>query len=248
MQGSRVGRIGGLSYRRQAVAASRRPISGSVSPCKMSMLGQNFNSAGIRLFFKVTAGDKRLAVPHISVPDISFVRWDALRDAGFQGCVMDKDNTLTDPYGKALNPKIRTSLAECRKVLPVVLFSNSAGLEQFDPQGEEATALEGSLGIPVLRHKEKKPAGGVSELESHFGCSAEKLIMVGDRYLTDVVFGNRNQMFTIYVAPFDTAREPLGVKMARRLEDTMVAKWRNGGVQSPPHPFFTVDSAGFVKN
>ena len=35
--------------------------------------------------------------------------------------------------------------------------------------GREAMALEQKLGIPVLRHFEKKPAGGSSSIEEHFG-------------------------------------------------------------------------------
>ncbi len=35
--------------------------------------------------------------------------------------------------------------------------------------GREARALEQKLGIPVLRHFEKKPAGGSSSIEEHFG-------------------------------------------------------------------------------
>lgn len=30
--------------------------------------------------------------------------------------------------------------------------------------------MEGELGIPVLRHSEKKPAGGAADLEAYFGC------------------------------------------------------------------------------
>ena len=37
--------------------------------------------------------------------------------------------------------------------------------------GTEARALEQKVGIPVLRHTEKKPAGGSSSLEEHFGYS-----------------------------------------------------------------------------
>jgi hypothetical protein len=35
--------------------------------------------------------------------------------------------------------------------------------------GEEAEKLEAALGIPVLRHTEKKPAGEAGTLEKHFG-------------------------------------------------------------------------------
>jgi phosphatidylglycerophosphatase GEP4 len=40
------------------------------------------------------------------------------------------------------------------------------------PAGEEAAALEAALGIPVLRHRDKKPAGGCAELEQLFGWGA----------------------------------------------------------------------------
>ncbi len=35
--------------------------------------------------------------------------------------------------------------------------------------GKEAAVLEGALGIPVLRHRDKKPAGGSEDMERHFG-------------------------------------------------------------------------------
>lgn len=37
--------------------------------------------------------------------------------------------------------------------------------------------------------------------------------MVGDRYLTDIVYGNKHNMLTIYVEPFDVHGEPFGVKI-----------------------------------
>lgn len=46
-------------------------------------------------------------------------------------------------------------------------------------------------------------------------CKAEQLIMVGDRYLTDVVFGNRNGMLTIRPAPFTSRGEPKAVLLVR---------------------------------
>ena len=46
-------------------------------------------------------------------------------------------------------------------------------------------------------------------------CQAEELIMIGDRYLTDVVFGNRNGMLTIRPEPFTSAGEPKAVLLVR---------------------------------
>ena len=102
--------------------------------------------------------------------------------------------------------------------------------------------MEQELGIPVLRHSEKKPAGGTESLEEHFGygtrptqhttcewkglevkqtaiggmwscrCSSGKLIMIGDRYLTDIVYGNRHGMLTIRPRPLTAEGENLSVR------------------------------------
>lgn len=49
--------------------------------------------------------------------------------------------------------------------------------------------------------------------------------MVGDRYLTDVVFGNRNAMLTVRPAPFTSAGEPKAVLLVR---DGGMCRWGNG--------------------
>ncbi|KAK9814549.1 hypothetical protein WJX72_007730 [[Myrmecia] bisecta] len=203
--------------------------------------GQNFNSAGIILFFQVLLGNQSLAVPHVDVPDITWVDWQALKSAGFQGCVFDKDNTLTEPYATAVHPRLAPALQECSRAFDgrLVLFSNSAGLRQFDPKGEEAKRLEAALSIPVLRHTEKKPAGGTRDMEAHFGCRAEQLIMIGDRTLTDIVFGNRNGMLTIRPAPLTSRGEPWSVRVARRIEELLANHWRRQRVQPPQHPLVT---------
>lgn len=218
----------------------------------MQRLGQSFNSAGIALFARVALTDQALALPHLSVADIRWVDWGALAAAGFKGCVFDKDNTLTEPYQLRLHPHARDSLAACQHAFNgrLVLYSNSAGLQQYDPDGNEAAALEAALGIPVLRHREKKPAGGSQDMEAHFGCKAEQLIMVGDRYLTDVVFGNRNRMLTIRPAPFTSEGEPRAVLLARAVEETFVARWQRGGGQAPPHPLLrdAAAAAAFIRH
>lgn len=80
----------------------------------------------------------------------------------------------------------------------------------FASTGEEAAQLEATLGIPVVRHRHKKPAGSAEELERHFGCPPSQLVMVGDRYMTDVLYGRRLGMLTIRTAPLtNSGRLPI---------------------------------------
>lgn len=137
-------------------------------------------------------------MPHLAVKRLSSINWKQLRAAGLKGrgfalrsksenvsgCVFDKDNTLTRPFELTVHKDVVTSLMACKEAFEgcVVLFSNTAGLTQYDPKGidptrlqrlakpagKEADHLEETLGIRVLRHEEKKPSGRVQELEAFF--------------------------------------------------------------------------------
>lgn len=68
----------------------------------------------------------------------------------------------------------------------------------------QAQQLESSLGVAVLRHKEKKPDGG--QYLSNFvkPIPPEKVAFVGDRIFTDILFGNRNGNLTIWTSQIIT--------------------------------------------
>jgi phosphatidylglycerophosphatase GEP4 len=59
------------------------------------------------------------------------------------------------------------------------------------------------------------------------------MVFVGDRYLTDVVYGNRHGMLTIRVAPLTSKGEPPTVVAARMLEDACVRRWSAAGIKAP---------------
>ncbi|XP_024530659.1 probable phosphatidylglycerophosphatase, mitochondrial isoform X1 [Selaginella moellendorffii] len=215
----------------------------------IAKLGQRFNAAGIGSAARVLLRDRSLMLPHVHVPDISWIDWRALKERGFAGVVFDKDNTLTAPYVATVWPTLGESLEECRKCFGenVALLSNSAGLYQFDPAGVEADALEKSLGISVIRHGSKKPAGNADALKKRFGCDASLLVMVGDRHLTDVVYGNKNGLLTISTEPLTLKGEPFIVTRVRRFEDAMLRRWKSSGLKPPPHSLHTTEF-DFIKD
>ena len=84
--------------------------------------------------------------------------------------------------------------------------------------------------IRTVSHSELREA-----LEAHFGCAAHELVMVGDRYLTDVLFGNRHGLLTARPAPFAPRGDAGMVRAARALEDAMVRRWLGRGAAPPRH-------------
>ncbi|ORZ09331.1 mitochondrial PGP phosphatase [Lobosporangium transversale] len=160
-------------------------------------MGQSFNLQGILQAFRVLASP-RLMVPHLIVRDVRDINFEQLHRSGIIAIAFDKDNCLTRPYGHDLHPPFKDAWKRCRDVYKdqVIIVSNSAGTKD-DQDHQLAKAIETSLSVPVLRHEQKKPSGG-DELLRHFsGIKPSRVAIVGDRALTDVVFGNNYGMFTI---------------------------------------------------
>ena len=160
-----------------------------------------------------------LASPHVHVPTISDLNYQTMRDAcGIKAIIFDKDNTLTAPYGTTVHENAALGLRNALDVFGhenVAILSNSAGTKD-DPGYEDADRIERELGINVIRHDEKKP-GGLEEVLKHFEGeggkgveNASQLCMVGDRLLTDVVFGNLHGMLTVHCLPLCTGKENKG--------------------------------------
>ncbi|WOG91811.1 hypothetical protein DCAR_0311065 [Daucus carota subsp. sativus] len=202
-----------------------------------AVVGQSVNLEGISGAFGIIAKDRHLVVPHIAVPDIRYIDWVELKRKGFQGVVFDKDNTLTVPYSFTIWRPLRISVEECKSVFGtnIAVFSNSAGLQEYDRDGRIARALEFKIGIKVIRHQIKKPAGSAEEIEQHFGCDSSRLIMVGDRPFTDIAYGNRNGFLTILTNPLSLDEEPLIVNQVRKLEVSLVKRWSKKGFHPTSH-------------
>ncbi|KAK3162184.1 hypothetical protein QOZ80_1BG0086470 [Eleusine coracana subsp. coracana] len=213
-------------------------------------LGQRFNPAGVAAVVAVAASEPRLALPHVSVQDIRWLDWAELRRAGFRGVVFDKDNTLTAPYAPAIWSPLAAAFDQCRATFPpgaLAIYSNSAGLKQYDPDGADAKAIEAAIeGVHVIRHDLKKPGGAAKEIENYFGCSASNLVFVGDRYFTDVVYGNRNGFLTVFTEPLSFTGESYIVRRVRKLEAYIVNYWCKKGYKPVQHPLLP-DARKIVK-
>ncbi|XP_022848699.1 uncharacterized protein LOC111371000 [Olea europaea var. sylvestris] len=202
-----------------------------------AFLGQRINLEGLASSVGILSKDKHLAIPHVSVPDIRYIDWSELKKRGFKGVVFDKDNTVTLPYSLSLWEPLGSSIEQCKSMFgnDIAVFSNSAGLYEYDPDGTKAKALEDAIGIKVIRHRNKKPAGTAEEIEKHFGSESSRLIMVGDRPFTDIVYGNRNGFFTILTEPLCLEGEPLIVQQVRFLELALVNRWTGKGLRAIDH-------------
>jgi phosphatidylglycerophosphatase GEP4 len=181
-----------------------------------------------------------LLVPQLSVDTVSDIDYMALRHHhGIRAVVFDKDHTLTAPYDQTLHPSARRGLEQADAVFGrryLAILSNSAGTDD-DVGHMDAQAIETSLQLAVIRHKEKKP-GGIKEVLQHFSAAAtgdgddihpREICVVGDRILTDVVFGNLHGMYTIHtqaLPPVQGTIDNWTARMLRPLENALIyGRW-----------------------
>jgi len=187
---------------------------------------QSWNGAAVRRLGQVFT-HPRLLRPDVCVDNISSIDIAALHRRGIRAVVLDKDNTITAPYSDQVHHAAASGLTRIRETFTntnaVSILSNSAGTDD-DVDHADALHIESSLGVPVIRHKKKKPdciddvLGFINEgrqEESLPALATEQVAMIGDRLLTDVVFGNLHGMVTIHCQPLSIVNDNPAAKFIR---------------------------------
>ncbi|KZT58699.1 hypothetical protein CALCODRAFT_516624 [Calocera cornea HHB12733] len=196
-----------------------------------------------------------VVVPNLTVRSVANINFKKLRDAGYEGVVIDRDNCLTKPRQDDLVPSLKDAWADCHKAFGpdrILIVSNSAGTSK-DASFLQAEALTRNLGAPVLLHEAPKPwvvkpilhyfadlpplsapsAAAQPKLEAEPATPRKpippRLLVIGDRISTDILLGSRLQgSFSIWTKKV-WQEESFGVRVARLLEDGVlfgVTRWR----------------------
>jgi phosphatidylglycerophosphatase GEP4 len=199
-------------------------------------MGQSWNLQGIKGFFGSLLTPS-LFLPHMVVPNISHLNIQHLQQKGIKLLVFDKDNTLTRPYDLEIFPPFQQRWEEVLDAFGpqnVVIVSNSAGTKD-DPGLQMAKKIQESLGVQVFASPEKKPGGG-DALLAHFQVSGNQVCVIGDRILTDVVFGRRINAYTIWCSQEITTQgdNPFAL-LLRKWEQASMNMYLRMGKSLPTH-------------
>ncbi|KAJ9069858.1 hypothetical protein DSO57_1014341 [Entomophthora muscae] len=202
---------------------------------------QSFNWEGIK-YTALGMFRPSLLLPQMKVKNVSCIEFEKLYEKGIRGVIFDKDNCLTAPYLKSIHPSIEPGWLRCKKHFTadrIAILSNSAGTPD-DKNNSHATEVSESLGVHVIQHEIKKPGGG-DEIRAfvakNWKLELKQVAMVGDRVITDVVFGNLNGMYTIWTNEIISEKDdnPVAAKI-RTLEYAIIAGLEKLRVQPPPLP------------
>ena len=177
--------------------------------------------------------------PHLVYPDIEHIPFAALKKAGFLHVVFDKDNTLTDHDVHEFLPTKYKAFAEAQSVFGeqnVGIFTNHLKIRSITHKNK---LLPSELFIN-WDTADKKPFC-LPHIEKYFRHRAgvfrsDKLVVVGDRLLTDVALGKQAKGLSVYVLPWHLSTEQPGIKFSRRIENFAWEKVYNNRLETHGNP------------
>lgn len=139
------------------------------------------------------------------------INYDELREQGIKVIAFDLDSTVMKSKSGIFDEQTQQLFERLQKDFFLMIISNNSNEDYIN----KATS---QVNFPVIGNAHK-PCTKVSKefLKSH-GISINEMVMVGDRPLTDILFGKRLGCKTILVDSISWFEEKPIVRFARSLE------------------------------
>ena len=126
-----------------------------------------------------------------SVKDINI---DFLRKYSIKALILDVDNTLIDYYKNLSDEIVKWSKDLINQDIKIYILSNTN-------KKQKVLDVAKKLDVPFEMFAKKPSKKGFIKIKEVLGIDEKNIAVVGDQLFTDVVGGNRCNMFTILVDP-----------------------------------------------
>lgn len=139
------------------------------------------------------------------------IEYDKLKEEGIKVIAFDLDSTVMKSKSGQFSKETISLFENLKKDFALLIISNNSDLEYIANAAKQ-------IDFPVIAHA-KKPATAVSkEFLKENGINHKEMVMVGDRPLTDILFGKFLGCKTILVDSINWHEEAPIVRFARRVE------------------------------
>jgi uncharacterized protein len=145
-----------------------------------------------------------------------------LRKVGIRGIIFDLDNTLVEWKQDTLNPEVVELISRFKgEGFRMCILSNA--LEN------RVEAVAKLLDIPYVSRAVKPRKTSFRKALEIMGTAPEETAVVGDQLFTDILGGNRMELYTIWTPPLSST-EFLSTRAVRQLERLVVKRFRKKGI------------------
>lgn len=157
--------------------------------------------------------------PNADFKKVSDITVDFLHKNNIEALILDVDNTLIDYYKNLSTETINWAHDLKKNNIKLYILSNSNKKEKVEEVAKK-------LDIPYEYFAKKPLKMGFKKVQKELKLESKRIATVGDQIFSDVIGGNRCNMFTILVEPIN--RKDIWITMWKRpIENLIIKKYKN---------------------
>lgn len=157
------------------------------------------------------------AYPKMYLNNIKEISIEILEKHNIKGLLLDVDNTLIDYKQEMLEGTVEWCNDLKRNGIKMCVLSNSNKLEKVQ-------MVANTLDIPYINFAKKPLKSGFRRAQKLLELKEENIAVVGDQIFTDIIGGNRCNMFTILTKPLHE-QDIFITRIKRPLEQWVINKY-----------------------
>ena len=157
--------------------------------------------------------------PNLYLKKVEDIKIETLIKNKIKLIILDVDNTLIDYYENLSEEVINWAKEMKGQGIKLYILSNTNNKEKVKNVAEKLSIQYKNFAMKPLKK-------GFKFIEKQTNIKPENIAVVGDQIFTDVLGGNRNNMFTILVDPIDNKKEYWYTAWKRPIENKIKKNYK----------------------
>ena len=145
--------------------------------------------------------------------NITLLDIDQLKKDGLEAIIFDLDSTIMEPRSASLKPEVVELLDRLKPDFKLGILTNNKNEAYLEK-------VKLAIDIPIITHARKPSNSGFINFQEVFNVNPEKILVIGDRPIPDILGGHLAKMKTCLVEPLQS--EPYWIKLIRKLEHALL--------------------------
>jgi len=154
-------------------------------------------------------------IPKMYKKDILDINYNILKVKGIKCLIFDLDNTLLAVNKDIPEDEICNKIKNIKKDFKIIILSNNTSDKRL-------SLAANKLGIDYIKFALKPFKKGFKKVRKKYGLKNEEMCIIGDQIMTDVLGGNKFNIFTILTDPI--SEEELKVTGVNRFFEKRILK------------------------
>lgn len=151
----------------------------------------------LKIFFKVLENDKKsidLVIPNNYVKSIYDINYESLKKNNYKNLIFDIDNTIMPVNDIIVTKELEDFFRKIKKEFNICILSNN--------DENRVNPVKEKLDVVGFANAKKPSKYAYKKALELLNSDASNTVMIGDQMLSDIVFANRYNLYSILVEPY----------------------------------------------